>query len=152
MVYTRTVGNLESGKPMDAETLFEIASNTKAMTSTLLARLVQQGKLRWDDPVTKLLPGFQLYDPYVTREFTIRDLVTHRSGLGLGAGDLLWFHSNYSRAEIAYDRTKPDGTPQKRLDISLLRRLGWAPSVALREGLRLAYKDFLASSEKWQTR
>jgi GDP-L-fucose synthase len=57
-----------------------------------------------------------------------------------------------SRAAIAYDRTKPDGTPQKRLDISLLRRLGWAPSVGLREGLRLAYGDFLASSEKWQTR
>ena len=57
-----------------------------------------------------------------------------------------------SRAEIAYDRAKPDGTPQKRLDISLLRRLGWAPSLALREGLRLAYQDFLASSEKWQKR
>src|SRR5207249_10908305 len=50
----------------------------------------------------KSLPGFQLYDPYVTRDLTVRDLVTHRSGLGLGAGDLLWFHSNYNRGEIAY--------------------------------------------------
>ncbi|HEY6822425.1 MAG TPA: GDP-L-fucose synthase [Burkholderiales bacterium] len=57
-----------------------------------------------------------------------------------------------SRADIVYDRTKPDGTPQKRLDVSLLRRLGWAPSTALREGLRLAYEDFLASSERWQRR
>jgi len=57
-----------------------------------------------------------------------------------------------SRAEIVYDRAKPDGTPQKRLDVSLLRRLGWVSSTALREGLRLAYEDFLASSEKWQKR
>src|SRR5437870_3192588 len=87
---------------VDAHTLFQIGSNTKAFTTAALAILADEGKLSWDDPVTRLLPGFQLYDPYVTREFTIRDLVTHRSGLGLGAGDLLWFHSNYSRAEIAY--------------------------------------------------
>src|SRR5207249_4839848 len=79
-----------------------IASNTKAFTTAALAMLVDEGKLAWDDPVTKYLPDFQLYDPYVTREFTIRDLVTHRSGLGLGAGDLLWFHSNYDRAEIIH--------------------------------------------------
>lgn len=88
--------------PVDAHTLFQIASNTKAFTTAALAILADEGKLAWDDPVTKFLPGFQLYDPYVTREFTVRDLVTHRSGLGLGAGDLLWFHSNYSRAEIAH--------------------------------------------------
>ncbi len=88
--------------PVDAHTLFQIASNTKAFTTAALAMLVDEGKLSWDDPVTKFLPGFQLSDPFVTREFTVRDLVTHRSGLGLGAGDLLWFHSNYSRAEIAY--------------------------------------------------
>src|SRR5207245_791504 len=66
------------------------------------AILADDGKLSWDDPVTRFLPGFQLYDPYVTREFTVRDLVTHRSGLGLGAGDLLWFHSSYGREEIAH--------------------------------------------------
>jgi CubicO group peptidase (beta-lactamase class C family) len=87
---------------VDAHTLFQIASNTKAFTTALLAMLVDDGKLSWDDPVTKFLPGFALYDPYVTREFTVRDLVTHRSGLGLGAGDLLWFHSTYRRPEIAY--------------------------------------------------
>lgn len=88
--------------PVDAHTLFQIASNTKAFTTAALAMLVDEGKLAWDDPVTAHLAGFQLSDPYVTREFTVRDLVTHRSGLGLGAGDLLWFHSNYSRSEIAY--------------------------------------------------
>lgn len=95
----RTLGD---PAPVDAHTLFQIASNTKAFTTAALAMLADEGKLSWDDPVTTYLPGFQLYDPYVTREFTIRDLVTHRSGLGLGAGDLLWFHSNYPRAEIAY--------------------------------------------------
>ena len=87
---------------VDAHTLFQIASNTKAFTTAALAILADEGKLSWEDPVTRFLPGFQLYDPYVTREFTVRDLVTHRSGLGLGAGDLLWFHSDYSRSEIAY--------------------------------------------------
>jgi CubicO group peptidase (beta-lactamase class C family) len=95
----RTLGDTAR---VDAHTLFQIASNTKAFTTAALAILADEGKLSWDDPVTKLLPAFQLYDPYVTRELTVRDLVTHRSGLGLGAGDLLWFHSSYSRGEIAY--------------------------------------------------
>jgi CubicO group peptidase (beta-lactamase class C family) len=86
---------------VDAHTLFQIASNTKAFTTAALAMLADEGRLTWDDPVTKYLPGFQLYDPYVTRELTVRDLVTHRSGLGLGAGDLLWLHSNYTREQIA---------------------------------------------------
>lgn len=83
------------------ETLFQIASNTKAFTTALIAMLAEDGKVSWDDPVQQYLPYFQLSDPWVTREFTLRDLVTHRSGLGLGAGDLLWFHSNYSRDEIS---------------------------------------------------
>jgi CubicO group peptidase (beta-lactamase class C family) len=95
----RTVGDPAR---VDAHTLFQIASNTKAFTTAALAILVEDGRLAWDDPVTKYLPGFQLYDPYVTRELTVRDLVTHRSGLGLGAGDLLWLHSNYTREQIAY--------------------------------------------------
>ena len=86
--------------PVDANTYFQIASNTKAFTTALLAQLVDSGRLAWDDPVTKYLPWFQLWDPWVTREFTIRDLVTHRSGLGLGAGDLLWFHANYGAEEV----------------------------------------------------
>jgi CubicO group peptidase (beta-lactamase class C family) len=95
----RTVGDTAR---VDAHTLFQIASNTKAFTTAALAILADEGRLSWDEPVTKFLPGFQLYDPYVTRELTVRDLVTHRSGLGLGAGDLLWFHSSYNRGEIAY--------------------------------------------------
>jgi CubicO group peptidase (beta-lactamase class C family) len=70
---------------VDADTLFAVASNTKAFTCAALSILVEEGKLAWDDPVTKHLPEFQMYDPWVTREVTVRDLVTHRAGLGLGA-------------------------------------------------------------------
>ena len=91
VVDTHVVGKLASGQPMDAHTLFGIASNTKSMTVTLLARLVQQGKLRWDDPVTKFLPSFRMYDPWVTANMQVGDLLVHHSGLPEGGGDLmLW--------------------------------------------------------------
>ncbi|WP_262385983.1 serine hydrolase [Hymenobacter sp. BT491] len=85
------VRSLNTKVPMDANTLFGIASNTKAFTTAALGLLVDEGKLRWDDKVTDYIPEFRLYDPYVTAEFTVRDLLTHRSGLGLGIGDLMFF-------------------------------------------------------------
>jgi CubicO group peptidase (beta-lactamase class C family) len=95
------VRKLGESTPVDEQTLFGIASNTKAFTGAALAILVDEGKISWDDPVTKHLPGFQMYDPYVTREMTVRDLLTHRSGLGLGAGDLMFFPpSDFTREEI----------------------------------------------------
>ncbi len=91
----------EQSTPVDAHTIFAIASNTKAFTSTALGILVEDGKLKWDDPVVNYLPWFMLSDPYVTREITVRDLLVHRSGLGLGQGDLLLFPpSSYERKEI----------------------------------------------------
>lgn len=105
IVLTKGYGVRETGKlePVDEHTLFGIASNTKAFTATALAMLVDEGKLRWDDPVVRHLPWFQLYDPYVTRELTVRDLLTHRSGLGLGAGDLLfWPGTTFTRDEILH--------------------------------------------------
>ncbi len=88
--------------PVDAKTRFGIASNTKLFTATALALLVEEGKLQWDQPVRTYLPGFAMSDPYVTHELTVRDLLVHRSGLGLGAGDLLWWPpSTYNRKEIA---------------------------------------------------
>lgn len=96
VVYTRTAGSLQSGKPINADTLFKIASNTKAMTATLLARLVEEGKLQWDDPVTKYLPSFRMYDPWVTKNMQVGDLLVHHSGLGEGSGDLmLWPAPNH---------------------------------------------------------
>nr|WP_229474969.1 serine hydrolase [Pseudoduganella lurida] len=87
--------------PVTGKTLFEIASNSKAFTAVALAQLVDEGKLKWDDPVIKYLPDFRMHDPYVTQEMTIRDLLVHRSGLGLGAGDLLWWPTTtFSTDEI----------------------------------------------------
>jgi CubicO group peptidase (beta-lactamase class C family) len=102
VVLAKGYGLRRLGEPakVDSRTLFQIASNTKAFTTAALAMLVDEGKLGWDDPVTRHLPWFQLSDPYVTRELTVRDLLTHRSGLGLGAGDLLWYHSDYPRDSI----------------------------------------------------
>ncbi len=93
VVTTQGFGVRKVGEPaaVDAKTLFEVASNSKGFTAAALAMLVDEGKLAWDDPVTKHLPGFQMHDSYVTGAMTIRDLLTHRSGLGLGAGDLLWW-------------------------------------------------------------
>ena len=86
----------------DEHTLFGIASNTKAFTATALGMLVEEGKIEWDQKVISVLPWFRLSDPFVTAELTIRDLLVHRSGLGLGAGDLLWWPpSTYDRKEIA---------------------------------------------------
>jgi CubicO group peptidase (beta-lactamase class C family) len=94
----RTMGD---PAPVDAETRFGIASNTKAFTATSLGLLVEEGKLDWDAPVIRYLPSFALFDPYVTRELTVRDLLVHRSGLGLGQGDLLlWPASTYTRKEL----------------------------------------------------
>jgi CubicO group peptidase (beta-lactamase class C family) len=88
-------------EPVTGETLFGIASNTKAFTATAMGLLVEEGVLEWDAPVIRYLPWFQMWDPYVTRELTVRDLLVHRSGLGLGAGDLLWWPpSTYDRKEI----------------------------------------------------
>ena len=95
------VRKLGETAPVDARTLFGIASNTKAFTATALGLLVEEGKLEWDTPVSRILPWFQMWDPFVTREMTVRDLLVHRSGLGLGAGDLLiWPETTYSRREI----------------------------------------------------
>jgi CubicO group peptidase (beta-lactamase class C family) len=95
----RTLGD---PTPVDAETRFGIASNTKLFTATSLAILVDEGKVEWDAPVIRYLPWFALADPFVTRELTVRDLLVHRSGFGLGAGDLLWWPpTTYSREEIA---------------------------------------------------
>ena len=104
VVVTKGYGVRKMGEPakVDEHTLFGIASNSKAFTATALGILVQEGKLDWDAPVLRYLPWFRLSDPYVTRELTVRDLLVHRSGLGLGAGDLLWWPpSTYNRKEIA---------------------------------------------------
>ncbi len=102
VVFAKGYGVLELGKApaVDENTLFAIASNSKAFTAAALAILVDEGKVKWDGKVREHLPSFELYDPYVTRELTIRDLLSHRSGLATFGGDLLWYESDYSRDEI----------------------------------------------------
>jgi len=99
------VRSLNTGAPVDENTLFGIASNSKAFTAFALCILVDEGRISWDDKVRKWIPEFKLYDPYVTEEFTIRDLLTHRSGMGLGAGDLMLFpdSSNFGLHDIIYN-------------------------------------------------
>jgi len=104
LVVAKGYGVRKLGEPakVDEKTLFGIASNTKAFTATALGLLVEEGTIEWDAPVVRYLPAFAMWDPYVTRELTVRDLLVHRSGLGLGAGDLLWWpESSYNRKEIA---------------------------------------------------
>jgi CubicO group peptidase (beta-lactamase class C family) len=104
VIFAKGYGVRELGRPtpVDEHTLFAIASNTKAFTAAALGILVDEGKIKWDDPVTKYLPDFQLYDPYVTREMTIRDLLSHHSGLATFGGDLLWYQTTYDRKEIIH--------------------------------------------------
>lgn len=102
IVFAKGYGVKELNKPerINAETIFGVASNSKAFTAAALAMLADEGKLGWDDKVTRHLPDFELFDPYVTREITIRDLLTHRSGLPAYGGDILWWGGDYGRDEI----------------------------------------------------
>jgi CubicO group peptidase (beta-lactamase class C family) len=97
--------SLDTREKVDEHTLFGIASNSKAFTSAALGMLVDEGKLGWDDKVIDIIPEFRLYSPYVTEEFTVRDLLTHRSGLGLGAGDLMFWpdSNNFTRADVIHN-------------------------------------------------
>jgi CubicO group peptidase (beta-lactamase class C family) len=126
VVYSRGHGIREIGSdaPVSDRTLFLIASVSKAFTAAALAILVDEGRLAWDNPVIDYLPEFRMQDPWVTREFTIRDLLTHRSGLPLGAGDLLLF---------------PQGRTTRDEVIRALRYL--KPSTSFRSGY--AYDNLL---------
>lgn len=102
-VLTRGYGVRKLGEAgrADEHTLFAIASNTKNVTSAALAMMVDEGKVKWDEPVRTYLPGFTLSDPVIGERITVRDTISHRAGFGLGAGDLLfWPNSDRSREEV----------------------------------------------------
>ncbi len=102
VLFKKGYGIRESGKPdaVDTQTLFAMASTTKAMTAACLGMLVDEGKLNWDDPVMNYLPDFQLYDPAVTRELRVRDLLIHNTGVG--NADFLWASMQISSDEILH--------------------------------------------------
>ena len=102
LVFTGNYGTNEVGKKQkpNEQTLYAIASNSKAFTSALIGILVQEGKLEWDDRVQSHLPYFALYDDWVSNHMTIRDLLCHRSGLGTFSGDNIWYKSEASAEQI----------------------------------------------------
>jgi CubicO group peptidase (beta-lactamase class C family) len=99
------IRSLNTQQKVDENTLFGIASNSKAYTAAALGMLVDEKKIKWDDKVTQYIPEFKMYNPWVTEEFTIKDLLTHRSGLGLGAGDLMMWpdSSDFTKADIIHN-------------------------------------------------
>ncbi|WP_304271898.1 serine hydrolase, partial [Brevundimonas naejangsanensis] len=102
-VLTKGYGVRRQGKaePADEHTLFAIASNSKNVTAACLAILVDEGKVKWDEPIRTYLPGFTLSDPLVSQQITVRDTLSHRAGFGLGAGDLLfWPNSDRTREQV----------------------------------------------------
>ncbi|MGQ0540275.1 MAG: serine hydrolase [Blastocatellia bacterium] len=102
VVFAKGYGTRELGKSdvVNENTVFAIASNSKAFTTAAIAILADEKKLAWDDKVSKYLPDFKMYDPWVTSELTIRDLVTHRVGLDTFSGDLLWYETDFTPDEI----------------------------------------------------
>ena len=102
LIFTGNYGVLEVGKKEgpDENTLYAIASNSKAFTSAMIGMLVQEGKLDWNDRVRKYLPYFAVYDDWVSEHATIRDLLSHRIGLGTFSGDNIWYKSDQSSEEI----------------------------------------------------
>jgi CubicO group peptidase (beta-lactamase class C family) len=111
VIYVKAYGVKEVGKPdkVDENTLFEIGSTTKTFTSTLVGIMQTDGKLRFDDKISAHLPDFRLYDPYASAEVTVRDALSHRTGLA--RGELMWLASGLSRTEIIHRlRFQPPAT------------------------------------------
>src|SRR5712691_10185393 len=100
VVYLKAFGvrELDRGEPVTPDTLFAIGSTTKAFTTTAMAMLVDDGKMAWDDPVRKHVPFFRLSDPLADASVTLRDLVSHRTGVR--GHELLWYRSPWSQEEI----------------------------------------------------
>ncbi|TDK65602.1 serine hydrolase [Sapientia aquatica] len=148
VVYSNGFGvrSLNAKQKVDEHTLFGIASNSKAFTSAALGILVDQKKIKWDDKVTDYIPEFKMYNPYVTDEFTIRDLLTHRSGLGLGAGDLmLWPEgSDFTRADVIHNLRflKPTSSFRSKYDYDNNLYIIAGEIVARVSGL--SWEDFIA--------
>lgn len=102
VIHAKGYGHLKATQstPVDANTLFAIASNTKAFIAAALSILEEEGKISWDDPVQQYLPYFKLYDEYASQHTTIRDLLCHRVGLGTFSGDVIWYNRNITAEEV----------------------------------------------------
>ncbi|WP_316804632.1 serine hydrolase [Pedobacter nototheniae] len=139
--------SLKSAQKVDENTLFGIASNTKAFTAAALGMLVDEKKLTWETKVTDVIPEFKMFDPYVTAEFTISDLLSHRSGLGLGAGDLMIWpdSSTVSKKQIIHNLRylKPVSSFRTQWDYDNLLYIVAGEVIERTAGVK--YEDFIES-------
>lgn len=139
------VRSIKNNLKVDENTLFGVASNTKAITAAALGMLVDEKKITWDTKVTDVIPEFKMYDAYVTSEFTIRDLLTHRSGLGLGAGDLMIWpdSSTVTKAQLIHNLRylKPVSSFRTKYDYDNLMYIVAGDIVARVSGS--TYEDFI---------
>jgi CubicO group peptidase (beta-lactamase class C family) len=142
------VRSIKTRAKVDENTLFGIASNSKAFTAAALGILVDQQKISWDSKVTDIIPEFKLYDTYVTQEFTIRDLLTHRSGLGLGAGDLMIWpdSSKVTKAQLIHNLRylKPVSSFRSKYDYDNLMYIIAGDIVTRVSGV--PYEDFVENN------
>lgn len=149
VVYAKGFGvaSASSQKKVGPNTLFAIASNSKSFTAAALAILVEEGKLDWNDKVVDHLPEFKMYDPYVTANFNIIDLLTHRSGLDLGAGDLMIFPDggDYTVKDIvkSFQHQKPTSPFRTKYDYDNLLYIVAGELIARKSGM--SWSEFVES-------
>lgn len=141
------VRSIKTNKKVDENTLFGVASNTKAFTAAAIGMLIDEKKITWDTKVTDVIPEFKMYDAYVTSEFTIRDLLTHRSGLGLGAGDLMIWpdSSTVTKNQLIHNLRylKPVSSFRTKYDYDNLMYIVAGEVVARVSGI--TYENFIES-------
>lgn len=139
------VTSIKTKEKVDENTLFAIASNSKSFTTAALAILVDEGKISWQDKVVDYIPEFKMYDPYVTANFNIQDLLTHRSGMGLGAGDLMFFPdgSNFTIKDVlkSFQYQKPVSAFRTKFDYDNLLYMVAGEVVARVSGM--SWADFV---------
>lgn len=137
--------SVETKLPVTELTNFQIASNSKAFTTAALSILVDEGKLKWDDRVITYIPEFRMYNEYVTENFNIVDLLTHRSGLGLGAGDLTFFPdgSNFTVTDLftIFSHFKPVSSFRTRYNYDNLLYIIAGEIIA--RVSKMSFEDFL---------
>ena len=141
------VSSIKTNLKVDENTLFGVASNTKAFTAAALGMLVDEKKITWDTKVTDVIPEFKMYNPFVTSEFTVRDLLTHRSGLGLGAGDLMIWpdSSTVTKKQLIHNLRylKPVSSFRTKYDYDNLMYIVAGDVVARVSGI--TYEEFIES-------
>lgn len=147
IVYKKGFGvrSVETKQPVNEFTNFQIASNSKAFTTAALSILEEEGKLKWDDKVKNYIPEFKMYNDYVTENFNIQDLLTHRSGLGLGAGDLMFFPdgTNFTIKDVAtsFQYFKPASAFRTKFDYDNLLYLVAGEIITRTSGM--SYENFI---------